>query len=40
MPYLYGRIAALEREQRELARRRRLDFHHRGRRCKVERARP
>jgi transcriptional regulator with XRE-family HTH domain len=34
MPYLYGRIRALEGEARELARRRRLDFHHAGRRCR------
>lgn len=32
MPYLYGRIAALEAEMRALARARRLDFHHAGRR--------
>lgn len=34
MPYLYGRISALEHQVRELVRRRRLDFHHAGRRCR------
>jgi hypothetical protein len=33
MPYLYGRIAALERELEVVMRARRLDFHHAGRRC-------
>lgn len=34
MPYLYARIAALEREVRDVQRRRRLNFHHAGRRCR------
>jgi len=35
MPYLYGRIAALERELRDVMRARRLDFRHAGRRCRT-----
>jgi transcriptional regulator with XRE-family HTH domain len=35
MPYLYGQISALNARVRELARARRLDFHHVGRRRRL-----
>jgi hypothetical protein len=34
MPFLYGQIAALKRQVRDVMRERRLDFHHAGRRCR------